>query len=347
MVGKNIKYYRLRNKMTLSSLASEMKVTSMAISNYENGLRNPDIETLKKLASIFNIGIAKLLTPHIDRLAYCHNAFRKNSTLSITNQDLIRESVEQYYNRFFTVVNILGSTVLPDAPVCNQVELSGDAEVDSDAMRKWLKLSQLGPICNLISILENSGILIYKLKIENDKFSGENGFVDGWPYIVINGNMNPERQRSTIAHELAHLCFNWPANMDTKEIEKQATAISGAFLFPKKDVIRELGVHRSAVEKDMLLIAEEYGISMLLLAMRAKITRVISENVYRDFMIRASQHDWRKNEPSRIADERTTLFEQLTYRAVTEGSISVQKGAELLEKSYQEVESACFLDGGQ
>lgn len=347
MVGKNIKYYRLLNKMTLSSLAKELNITDMAISNYENGLRNPDIITLKKFADIFHVGIAKLVAPQNNNIIYFHGAFRKNSTLPLSIQDLIKESIEQYYNRFFTVVDILGSSVLPDAPSCNQVELSDDAEVNAAAMRRWLSLSQHGPICNLVSILENSGILIYKLIIDNDKFSGENGFVNNRPYIIINEKMNPERQRSTIAHELAHLCFNWSADMDIKEIEKMATSISGAFLFPKEDAIRELGVRRSAIEKDMVLVAIEYGISMLLLAMRAKIVKIVAENMYKHFMINASQSDWRKNEPSRIADEKTTLFEQLTYRAVAEGSISVQKGAELLEKSYKEVESSCFLEEGQ
>lgn len=347
MVGKNIKYYRLLNNMTLSALAKQLNITSMAISNYENGLRNPDINTLKKIASVFNVGIAKLVAPQNDSLIYNHGAFRKNATLSVSIQNLIRESVENYYNRFFTVVDVLGNSVLPEVPPCNQVELSDDAEVNANAIRQWLKLSKNGPICNLVSILENTGILIYKLDIDNDRFSGGNGFVNKRPYIVINNNMNPERQRSTVAHELAHLCFNWPADMDIKEIEKMATAISGAFLFPQEDAIRELGVHRSAVEKDMILVSIEYGISMLLLAMRAKNLKIVTANAYKDFMIRASKHGWRKNEPSRIAEEKTFLFEQLTYRAVAEGSISVQKGAELLEKSYREVESACFLDGGQ
>lgn len=347
MVGKNIKYYRLLNGMTLLALAKELNITSMAISNYENGLRYPDVNTLRKMAGIFNIGIAKLVAPQNDSLLFSHGAFRKNTNLPITVQDLILESVEQYYNRFFCVINVLGINVLPDAPLCNQIELSDDIEVDAEAMRKWLDLSLHGPICNLVSIIENIGILIFKFNIENDKFSGVNGFVNKRPNIVINSKMNPERQRSTIAHELAHLCFDWPADMDYKDIEKRATAISGAFLFPKEDAVRELGVHRSAIENDMVIVAKEYGISMLLLAMRAKILRIVTENKYKYFMIRASQSDWRKNEPSRIEEEKTTLFEQLTYRAVVEGSISVQKGAELLEKSYMEVESACFLDGGQ
>ena len=32
---------------------------------------------------------------------------------------------------------------------------------------------------------------------------------------------------------MAHFIFQWPDEMEDKEIEKMATAISGAFLFPE------------------------------------------------------------------------------------------------------------------
>ena len=47
-----------------------------------------------------------------------------------------------------------------------------------------------------------------------------------------------------------------------EEIEKMATAISCAFLFPETDAKRELGLRRTKVSKDMTLICREYGISM-------------------------------------------------------------------------------------
>ena len=53
-------------------------------------------------------------------------------------------------------------------------------------------------------------------------------------------------------------------------------------------------------------------------------------------MVNASQHGWRKNESSRIPQEVTNLFEQLTIRAVNEDEISEQRAAELLNISYDE-----------
>lgn len=347
MLGKNIKYYRLLNGMTISTLAERVGITKMAISHYENGLRKPDIGTLRAIADVFGIGIAKLLAQHSGSLSFSHGPFRKNTNLKVSVQDLVQESVEQYCSRFMAVVDILGDRTLPDIPSCGNMHLTDDDEVNGKQMREWLGLSIAGPVCNLVMTLENAGFVVVKAAIDDRKFSGISGFVNNRPYIVVNSRMNPERQRSTIAHELAHLCFKWPSGIDGDECEKRANSIMGAFLFPREDAIRELGIRRSSVGRDMELVAKEYGISMLLLFMRAKIAGIITKNEYSDIMIGASRMGWRKDEPSRIAEEKATLFEQLTYRAVAEGEVSVQKGAELLERPFSEVERVCYLYGGQ
>ena len=164
-----------------------------------------------------------------------------------------------------------------------------------------------------------------------------NGFVNGRPYIVLNPSMSAERNRSTAVHELAHLMFNWPDDMPDKEIEDKATAIGGAFLFPKKDAVRELGLKRTSVTRDMLLVAKEYGISMMLLVMRAKQCRILSETIVNRFFMQAAQAGWRTAEPSQIEAEHPSLFNQLVYRAVNEEEISVQRGAELLQVPYTDV----------
>jgi len=344
MFNKNLKYYRLKKSMTKKELAEKVNLSPMAISNYENGNRKPDMEQLNKLARVLNVNISDFLAVRNDKVEFHHGDFRKNSTLSNTQQEYIREAVEEYCNRFMTIIEILGGEVLPSSPATGILQLSGDSEKDALNLRKHLNLAVDGPIDNLTEILENKGILIYSFEIKNDKFSGINGFVSGRPYIVINNNMSPERNRSTIAHELAHLMFEWPEEMQDKKIEDFATAISGAFLFSKTDAIRELGIRRTSVSKDMLLVAKEYGISMFLLIKRAHLIKIISDRVAKDFYIMASKAGWRKNEPTQIERERPALFEQLVYRAINENDISVQKGAELLKVPYDEIVSKCCFN---
>lgn len=341
MFSKNLKYFRLKNNLNKRELAEKLNITPMAISNYENGKRKPDMELLKKMADVLGVRVSDFLAIRNENLIFTHGKFRKNSMLSVAQQEYIRESVEEYFNRFMTIVEILGGDVLPDAPETNVLELSDDIETNAQSLRKHLNLAIDGPICNLTEILENKGILIYFCRIDNDKFSGMNGYVNGRPYIAINRNMNPERNRSTLAHEIAHLMFKWPEDMVDSMIENIATAISGAFLFPKSDAIRELGIRRTSISKDMQLVAKEYGISMFLLVKRAQLSGIITKSLENQFYILASSLGWRKNEPTRIENEIPTLFEQLVYRAINENEISMQRGAELLKVPYDEIVSHC------
>lgn len=346
MFNKNLKYYRLKNNMSKKELASLCHVSPMMISYYESGERKPSMETMKQLAISLGVKVSDFLAVRNENLVFCHGEFRKNSTLTQAQQEFIRESVEEYFGRFYSALEFLGGDVLPKFPECHTLHLSNDPEADAAALRQHLNLSSDGPIDDLIGVLENKGILVFCLKIDNDNFSGMNGFVDNRPYIVINDGMTTERNRSTIVHELAHLMFAWPANMEDKAIEKHATAIGGAFLLPKADVIRELGVRRSRISKDMLLVCKEYGVSMALLVKRAQLANVITQALYTDYNIQASKAGWRKNEPTRIEREKPHLFEQLVYRAVNEQEISVQRGAELLKVPYNHVVEHCFFNEG-
>lgn len=344
MFSKNLRYYRLKNKMSKSELASKCNLTATAISNYENGKRQPSIDQLKLLAKVLGVKVSDFLAIRNENLVFVHGEFRKNSKLTKGNQDYIRDSVEEYFGRFFNAVEVLGGEVLPEAPKSHVITLSDNDEKNAKLLRAHLGLAESGPINEIISILENKGILVYEFNHSDERysdFSGMNGLVNGRPYIVINGSMTPERNRSTIVHELSHIFFSWPSDMEEKEIEQHATAISGAFLFPEDDAIRELGQNRSNITNDMLKVCVEYGVSMMLLVKRAEILGIVSHSTALKFYIAASQHHWRTNEPSRIEKEKPSLLEQLVYRAVSEQDISIQKGAELLKMPYNLVADIC------
>lgn len=336
MLEKNLKYYRLRSGLSKRELASRIGVSAMAISHYENGERKPEIDILRRLAGELGVKLADFLAVRSGNHQYAHCEFRKNRALSKTDEEFICESVEEYFDRFFNVVDALGGEVLPACPEIRCVQVGRDSEEAARLLRKHLGFAEEGPIQNLVGAMENKGVLIFRCGIENAHFSGMNGTVDGRPYLILNANMTPERQRSTLVHELAHVFCVFPDDMPEKEREDFTTAISGAFLCPREDMLRELGVRRTRITSDMIMVAKEYGVSTLLLMKRANLLDMISDAVYKDFMIRASQNGWRKNEPSRIPEETTNLFEQLTIRAVNEDEISQLRGAELLKLSYDE-----------
>lgn len=61
MLGDNIKLYREKNKMTQTELSEVLNVKPTTISKYESGALEPNIESLKKMAELFNISIDTLV----------------------------------------------------------------------------------------------------------------------------------------------------------------------------------------------------------------------------------------------------------------------------------------------
>lgn len=338
MFEKNLKFYRLKRKMTKKDLADACDVTPMAITNYESGKRKPDMETVKKLASALGVKTIDFLQTRNDQLKFNHFEFRKKSSLSKAEQEFIRESVEEYFSRFFETLEILGGDPLPKPIVTHKINRSGDYDRDARELRKYLNLQKDGPIEEIICMLENKGILVFEIDIDNDSFSGMNGTVNGYSYIVINKNMRPERKRTTIIHELAHIMFDWSGSTDESEIEKEATAIAGSFLISNEDIVRELGLKRYRITRDFVMVCEEYGISLFLLVKRASQAGVISEGLEKQFYIAANKNNFKENENSRVKNpEEPLLLKQLVLRAIYVEGINIQKAAELLNQSVSEV----------
>ena len=61
MVGKNIKKYRVSKNMSQEDLAEHLNVTRQAVSNWETGKTQPDIETLHNISMILDVSIEELI----------------------------------------------------------------------------------------------------------------------------------------------------------------------------------------------------------------------------------------------------------------------------------------------
>ncbi len=61
MLGEKIKFYRENKNMTQSEIAEILEVKPATVSKYETGTLEPNIESLKRLAEIFEITIDELL----------------------------------------------------------------------------------------------------------------------------------------------------------------------------------------------------------------------------------------------------------------------------------------------
>ena len=58
--GNRIKELRIEMKWTQQELADRLRTTKQAVSQYERGVRKPDLDTLTALCDIFNVSSSPL-----------------------------------------------------------------------------------------------------------------------------------------------------------------------------------------------------------------------------------------------------------------------------------------------
>ncbi len=83
-IGVKLKAARLRAKMTQENVAEELQVTRQTISNWENEKSFPDIVSVIKLSSLYNISLDKLLKGDeemIEHLEKSTNTVKSNQKL--------------------------------------------------------------------------------------------------------------------------------------------------------------------------------------------------------------------------------------------------------------------------
>ena len=61
MVSDSIKKLRKEKKLTQDQLAEQLHVTRQAVSNWDMGKTQPDVETLTQLAKIFGVSVERII----------------------------------------------------------------------------------------------------------------------------------------------------------------------------------------------------------------------------------------------------------------------------------------------
>ena len=62
-ISKNLKKYRIKNKLTQDQLAARLNVTRQAVSNWENNKSYPDLDMVVRLAEALDTDVNNLLYP--------------------------------------------------------------------------------------------------------------------------------------------------------------------------------------------------------------------------------------------------------------------------------------------
>ena len=103
-------------------------------------------------------------------------------------------------------------------------------------------------------------------------------------------------------------------------------------MLPKEALISTLGGYRNHLEpRELGLLKQEFGISMLGILHRAKSSKIISAILFQQYRREFNERGWDKREPGeQYPKEKTHIFEKMIFHALAEEYISEAKAAELM-----------------
>jgi Zn-dependent peptidase ImmA (M78 family)/DNA-binding XRE family transcriptional regulator len=352
MIADRIRLARNKAGLSLRDLSAEMgeRVTAQAIGKYERGEDIPSSGVLNALAKALGVSLSYLLDAQ--GIVLSGVEFRTKANTTAKDRAHVETEVLEWIERYLQIELVLdldSSKWLCPFPCPVKFDDVADAEQLAKDVREAWKLG-LDPIPNMTELLEEKGLKVLTVPLP-DRVSGFTCLIgrgDGQPslpVIVVNDQFSLERRRLTLAHELAHRLIDTHCLSD-KDEEKAATLFAGAFLMPKEHLLREVGRHRNALGYNEIVdLKRLYRVSGMALLMRLRQLDVISEATL-VYAFQTIARGWRTKEPDELEKpekrgqrERARRFERLSYRALAEGLISLQKAAELLRLPVPEVEA--------
>ena len=198
-----------------------------------------------------------------------------------------------------------------------------------------------GPLGDLSAVLEKRGIYVVRVALEKiHGILGEGDWGDERPtkVILVNSNVGFERQRFTLAHELAHLVL---LSAPDSVAERVADQFASAFLMPDEALASALGQRTSRVEIASLRpLSKKFGISLPALITRCMelefVDRAGRDRLFADLRSQGGETVRPRPAPDTFADD-TEHFKAECLDAIRKGTISPSYGAELMNRTEWEV----------
>ncbi len=353
MIGNRLKRAREALGLSLRDLEALIhgQVSAQAIGKYERDEMMPSSAVLLALAKGLEVSPEYLLSQREIELAGID--FRKAPHALSKDERAVEAVVLDQIERYLELEELVpGADELWQAPegdefVLNTVE---DAEEAAESLRRLWSLG-IDPIPIMAELLEDKGIKVVALDLP-ETVSGSKAMVrrpnlPELPTIVVNKKHNGERQRFTLAHELAHLVLR-SSSLSELEQEKAADRFAGAFLMAKEMMIRLLGSHRKSISLGELAeLKKLFKVSIASLVVRCSQLGIVPKAAYGRIWAQIRALGWnsaQSNEPYHFEPEAPQRMERLCLRAVAEGVVSEPKAAQLLGVSVRELDKRLMAE---
>lgn len=344
-----LKQARLLLGLSLRELSERIgTVSHVALTKYERGDMKPSSEVLIALCKALGRTPDQMFRPV--RASLSNVSFRKRKSYSEKQTSMVLELVRSRLEDYLEAEEFVPEQVKPASK-----QLSLPAGFKTDDLEPVRKLavhlrSNWGlneePIPNLVELLEDRGYRVIQISLDEKGFDGcevaefRALIIGTWPDHSV------ARMRLTLAHELAHSLLNesvMKLGLTEKEIESVMNTFASEFLLPTTALKRYLGAHRTAITiAELEEVKLRFGISIGAIVYALKSLGVINESAHRRFYTQIVP-TWKKGvEPgdealSKAYREQPARFQRLVRRGVSEGLISLSRGAGLLGKPLSEI----------
>jgi len=347
MIGNRLKRAREAVGLSLRELEARLNglVSAQAIGKYERNEMMPGSTILLKLAEVLGFSPEYLLSER--EIALIGVDFRKAPQASSKEERKVEASVLEQVERYLELEELMPPTddvwasIEDEVFSISQIE---DAEEAAEALRNLWKLG-IDPIPLMAELLEEKGVKVIALDLP-ENVSGSKALVqrsdhEDVPVIVVNKTHNGERQRFTLAHELAHLVLRFTGLSETEQ-EKAADRFAGAFLMAREMMNKLLGKHRTSISLGELAeLKKIFKVSIASLVVRCYQLGILTKAVYGRLWGNIKDLGWNgpsSTEPYLLPPETPQRMERICFRAIAEGAVSVARAAELLQISIRDLD---------
>jgi len=339
-IGRRLAVARIRAGLSLRDLAGAMGrlVSAQAIGKYERGAMRPSPQVLRVLARALRVPRGYLRGGSELRLENVE--FRRNRLLNRREEGAIRSRVLMAVERYLEIEELVGIASdrwTPPSGRPIRVRSLEEAEAAAARVRVHWRLGA-GPLLDVAEALEERGIKVVALALP-ESVSGlacraRRAHGAPVPVIAINAADTGERQRLTLAHELAHLVLQVA---ESGIAEKAAFRFGAAFLMPAELLWTEVGRKRRAVSlAELVQLKRILGTSAQAIVYRLRDLGIIADPAYRQMFDRFDRLGWLRPpypEPHPMPKVEPQRFGRLCLRALSEEITSEADAATLMDMS--------------
>ncbi|SOB94568.1 helix-turn-helix domain-containing protein [Thalassospira xiamenensis] len=334
--NKRLILARNRRGMTAKALAEETGLAANTISRLENGLNDPDTDTIKKLATALRYPHQFFLGDDPEFLDSEAVSFRSLSKMASKERNAalaggalglqLSEWVEQRFQ-------------LPEP---NLIDLSyeTDPEAAAIALRQHWGIGEK-PIGNMIGLLETNGVRVFSLAEQTKNVDAFSFWKSQKPFVFLNTYKTAEHSIFDAAHELGHLVLHMHGGPEeSQQAEREANAFASAFLVPAADVKARMP---RLIDVNIIIRAKlRWRVSAMAMAYRLRRLGLLTEWQYKSACIELGKRGYRSGEPEGIERETSSVWHKILERLWTE-RVTKDEIAQNLCVPVDEID--CLLDG--